>query len=156
MKKEFVYKFKSNINVNVGDDMNTNLYQEDLVNFSKYEKDLSNELNESMIELGPKGLAEYYSGYLKNELKKIYVTVENCKAITYVETSESLTDDDIFEVMDYIKSQFSDGWGEGFEQVIFAECLDIEYDENDDEEIEIAYPLTASFYSKNMNLKLMI
>lgn len=88
-----------------------------------------------MDEEGAVGLAEYLNNDLKGLVTSIIVDVEkigeNIVSKTTVKAIRELTSQEIEKVKDYITGQFSDGWGEGFEQSPIDEYTTTETDYED-------------------------
>lgn len=113
--------------------------------------------------MGPKGLAEYLDyNYEKLEpelIKSIMVDVDirGNKVISIAEVcaARDLTTNELEIVKEYISGQYSDGWGEGFEQYeidTVSEEVQIEYFNEETEEVEYEYefqdcPIFAHFWS---------
>lgn len=101
--------------------------------------------------MGPSGLVEYfdyeYEKIEKGILNSIIVKAEirNGKIISVAEvkTNRELTPSELEIVKEYIIGQYSDGWGEGFEQREIAyrdeEVESEEYDEETGDYIETNY-----------------
>lgn len=95
---------------------------------------------------------------LQKVLTKMNITVGNDGyAHVKIDSTRELTQNEQDEILSYITGQFSDGWGEGFEQQdIFEYKVDVEYEEFDEEEQEYyteiveepAY-VNAHFYTSN-------
>lgn len=99
--------------------------------------DLAAALRDEMAELGPRGLAEYLDGDLEPIVTSIIVSVDGYLVKTTVKTTRKLTDEELYHIEDYVTGQFSDGFGEGFEQRAFAEIPGVYEYEDEDEESNI-------------------
>ena len=162
---KYTYQFTSPIIVNFGDDTSFKSYCTPLSKAYENEEIIKQAVDDSMNNLGPKGLAVYLNkrnAGLYGFVDSIIVTVKNKEAFTTVITNQELNNGQIDELKDYIIGQFGDGWGEGFEQQILDEysvpCEEPNWDEeNDDysnETNEYKETISASFYdSKNWDLK---
>ena len=70
----------------------------------------------------PCNLMEYFYGSdsIKEKVKSAVVSVESAEDILYgcttLHLKENLTSEEFHELCEYITGQYSDGWGEGFEQ----------------------------------------
>ena len=150
----YVYKLESNIlckEYYIEED----LCDEYILNNSNnsFSNELESSINYDMNEMGPKGLAEYIDyDYLKLEndiIESIIINVNNSKACAIVTAIRELTTEELEIIKDYIIGQYSDGWGEGFEQDPIAiyqteyECYDEEDEEtyygNEDVEVCISF-----------------
>lgn len=132
-----------------------------------YFNDLKSAVKSEMSEMGADGLATYIdlrSG-LYDLVDSIIVDVEkqgnNVISKTIIKTKEELDNNELQELKDYITGQFSDGWGEGFEQQPIGEWDEEEETEEWDEEEQInykdsqtvEYQAFAHFWnSKNFNI----
>lgn len=83
-----------------------------------YESAIREELN----RYGEDDLMQYFPGSasIQEKVKSAVVTIENQEGILYgctkLELKEFLNPEELKELGDYITGQYSDGWGEGFEQ----------------------------------------
>ena len=83
-----------------------------------YESAIREELN----RYGEDELMQYFSGSasIQEKVKSAVVTIENQEGTLYgctkLELNEFLNTEELKELGDYITGQYSDGWGEGFEQ----------------------------------------
>lgn len=83
-----------------------------------YESAIREELN----RYGEDDLMQYFSGSasIQEKVKSAVVTIENQEGTLYgctkLELKEFLNPEELKELGDYITGQYSDGWGEGFEQ----------------------------------------
>lgn len=162
----FTYKFKSPVIVNYGDDFTFKAYTERLSDVEESIVELiKNAVDDSMKSLGSKGLAEYLTekSYADN-IESIIVSIDGGNAITTVEANRELDKNELDDISDYIEGQFSDGWGEGFEQDILDAFTETEQEDFEDEEtgeyysedVEHEVTITASFWdSKNWDITLM-
>lgn len=101
----------------------------------EYFDELQKSVQYEMKEFGNVGLAEYLNNDLKGLVTSIIVDVEkigeNIVSKTTVKAIRELTSQEIEKVKDYITGQFSDGWGEGFEQSPIDEYTTTETDYED-------------------------
>lgn len=99
--------------------------------------DLVEAVDEDMKSIGPKGLAEYSDDRVSDAVESIIVKFENKTGKTYINCTRELTNEEEEQLKDYITGQFSDGWGEGFEQQPFSSFdTEVSYEEYDEEEQE--------------------
>lgn len=81
--------------------------------------DLERALEGEIGEMGSLGLAEYLDGPLEGVVTSITLKVVNLKIQTTAKTTRELTADELEQLKNYVIGQFSDGFGEGFEQCAF-------------------------------------
>ena len=102
-----------------------------------------------------------FNNNLKSYLKSIKINfdVSKAKLITTVISTKSLNDNDLQVIKDYMEGQFSDGWGESFEQTPIKEYIDdYEYEEEDEYgDIDVymdacpaEFSVYVSFYGKGI------
>lgn len=83
-----------------------------------YESAIREELN----RYGEDDLMQYFDGSesIQGKIQSAVVTIENKDGILYgctkLELNELLSQEELQEFTEYITGQYSDGWGEGFEQ----------------------------------------
>lgn len=89
----------------------------------------------SALRAENENLAEYLDEdfALKGVIKSIVVDVDRKGACTRVEATRELTEEEKKHLLDYVEGQYSDGWGEGFEQNYFT-TFNGEVEYYDDEE----------------------
>ncbi len=154
---EILYRFKSPIIVNFSDETSFKAETEPLTQCSEYEAAISEAVDSDMSEMGHRGLAQYLDEPLNSKIDRIVVEVVNKVAVTSVTAFEELSSQEIEDLKEYIEGQFSDGWGEGFEQNP-VESFQSEYDEEvQDEEtgeyyiepVEYTVDVSASFWDSN-------
>ena len=118
--QDFKYVFESPILISRYDTTNDiEIESNFLPYFEECKSALINAVDAEMQELRPRGFAEYLNEPLNSKINLILVVVQDSVAKTFVRAKEKLTEDEIKEIKDYMKGQFSDGWGEGFEQHSF-------------------------------------
>lgn len=141
--EEFTYTFESPIYVRVYNDYDDMDEIYDLKTNDEYADQIRNAVDDDMNEMGPTGLEQYFDyNYRKLEdgiIKSIIVSVPFNKAVTTVKTIRELSNGEIEIIKDYISGQFSDGWGEGFEQREVETWHDDDVAEEWDEEAEEYY-----------------
>lgn len=86
-------------------------------------------------------LAEYvddeFLGVVTSILPDVIKTNGKLFSLTTITTTRKLSSKEKHKILDFIEGQFSDGWGEGFEQFAYAEGdEDVEYEEEYYEEDE--------------------
>lgn len=133
-----------------------------------YYRELKEAVDDSMSEMGPSGLAlylDYKYGDLEEDLiESIIIDIQQkgreIYSVAKVKAIRELNNDELEEIKDYIIGQYSDGWGEGFEQRSFAQWKDQievedEYEEDGEYYTETNYEsanfeMFASFYSSDV------
>ena len=84
--------------------------------------DYEDAIREELNRYGEDDLMQYFSGSasIQEKVKSAVVTIENQEGTLYgctkLELNEFLNPEELKELGDYITGQYSDGWGEGFEQ----------------------------------------
>lgn len=79
-------------------------------------------IREELKRYGEDDLMQYFDGSesIQGKIQSAVVTIENKDGILYgctkLELNEFLNPEELKELGDYITGQYSDGWGEGFEQ----------------------------------------
>ena len=112
--------------------------------------DLINALNADETNLAP-----YTDDIEKLIETKIGVEIidGNLFGVAYCTVEDDWTDEDTKQLKDYLSGQYSDGWGEGFEQREFAEFDELEeyYDDENEEYCEeyVNYYVYASFWQRD-------
>ena len=109
-------------------------------------EEYANELYEA-LEQDDTDLAEYadeyHGGTYYKKLHKITMTVEWVDGKLYgaaiCKVSDDWTDEDTDQLKEYLSAQYSDGWGEGFEQREIYSFTEIETAEEYDEETDEYY-----------------
>ena len=77
---------------------------------------------EELERYGEDDLMQYFNGSesIQGKIQSAVVTIENKDGILYgctkLELNELLSQEELQEFTEYITGQYSDGWGEGFEQ----------------------------------------
>jgi hypothetical protein len=97
--------------------------------------------------IGDVDLAEYLDEPLSSSIKSIKMCVDTLTSdgrlvgMAEVTADHSLSEQEKSELMDYLSGQYSDGWGEGFEQQEVNQHMEeIEDDDNED-------PETGEYYT---------
>ena len=84
--------------------------------------DYEDAIREELERYGEDDLMQYFDGSesMHGKIQSAVVTVENKDGILYgctkLELNEFLSQEELQEFTEYITGQYSDGWGEGFEQ----------------------------------------
>ena len=79
-------------------------------------------IREELERYGEDDLMQYFDGSesIQEKIQSAVVTIENKDGILYgctkLELNEFLSQEELQEFTEYITGQYSDGWGEGFEQ----------------------------------------
>ena len=79
-------------------------------------------IREELKRYGEDDLMQYFDGSesIQGKIQSAVVTIENKDGILYgctkLELNELLSQEELQEFTEYITGQYSDGWGEGFEQ----------------------------------------
>ena len=72
-------------------------------------------------------MEEYLPANLKEKIKRIFINVDLSitlkRLVTVVLCNSKLSDPEIFETAQWLSGQFSDGFGEGFEQTEFSPSM---------------------------------
>ncbi|OQB13445.1 MAG: hypothetical protein BWY15_01742 [Firmicutes bacterium ADurb.Bin193] len=100
------------------------VYEDDMesVNGNRYTREIRTAINNSMSMDGERGLAEYLDDTqsIKQKVYSLKPTVEIyndvLQGVMVARITEPLTYDELTELKEYCTGQFSDGWGESFEQ----------------------------------------
>ena len=127
---------KGTIHVHLLTELTGNLYSEE----SEWEEDWSESdeygmpldgteladyeevIREELKRYGEDDLMQYFDGSesIQEKIQSAVVTIENKDGILYgctkLELNEFLSQEELQEFTEYITGQYSDGWGEGFEQ----------------------------------------
>ncbi len=118
---DYSYDYKITSNFEYGDELGDAIEEDSNINFVEY-------------------MDSDYMGrdQVAKKLKSITLSLNDDNTLcTIIIAKEELTDEDKDVILDYMKGQFSDGWGEGFEQhpiCSYTETEEIEYE--DMEEVE--------------------
>ena len=84
--------------------------------------DYEDAIREELERYGEDDLMQYFDGSesIQGKIQSAVVTIENQEGTLYgctkLELKEFLNPEELKELGDYITGQYSDGWGEGFEQ----------------------------------------
>ena len=86
------------------------------------EQNFDYEVIRNLGQHGEDDLMQYFDGSesIQGKIQSAVVTIENKDGILYgctkLELNEFLSQEELQEFTEYITGQYSDGWGEGFEQ----------------------------------------
>ena len=140
-ENEFIYKLANGANYTIECSEEPYPIEEGLKVDSYFE--FLDELVEAVkYDGGDLNFVEYFNRYDENipegSLKSITVEFNpsSYKLITTVVANQSLNDAALDKIKDYMIGQFSDGWGEGFEQkpiTTYNDDWECEYEEYDEE-----------------------
>ena len=97
---------------------------------------------------------EYHGSTYYKKLRKITMSAEwigrKLYGLATCEVSDNWTENDTAQLKEYLTGQYSDGWGEGFEQHEIASYTEIEtaeeYDEEADEYYESEWEVRCNVY----------
>jgi hypothetical protein len=122
------------------------------------------------LEKDDTDLAEYADDYhgatYYKKLRKVTMSAEwigrKLYGVAICEVNDDWTDDDTAQLKEYLSGQYSDGWGEGFEQNEIESYTEVEtceeYDEEADEyyesEWEVCWNVYISFW-QDRNFRIM-
>ena len=96
--------------------------QEYEVNGMDYYHSIKEKVSQSVKDCGERGLAEYFwdDDKCRNKVYSIKPDVEvrnnRIMGVAVIKMTKPLFEEELESLKDYISGQFSDGWGEGFEQ----------------------------------------
>lgn len=143
MKKQassVTYVATSNIEIKSMSTDGDNNFKQDTISKKEFNR-LLDYLQNDMNELGSKGLAKYSDDRIKEDvIESIIVSAKFNNGSPIAETtivcSRELTKEELEELESYITGQYSDGWGEGFEQNPFYSYEDEYQNEEFDEETQ--------------------
>lgn len=156
------YIFKSPVKIRV---FNT-FFQDSQIEWLSNKAALEQTLDEASVEGEPTDLADYIvtsdydieRGYgpidkavtsipvADIEVEKIDYGPSHAVALTKVHTSRKLTDEEVEKLKDYLRGQFADGWGEGFEQFPFYQFTTREKVEKTGYKEKMTYKYFAKFW----------
>lgn len=152
------YRFVSTLTLNLVTERGT--YPENTSNLLPILDEINELIDEDIQEEG--GLAYYLDDRYpeaKEKVRDIRIGVMELEGevvgLAVVRAIEELSQQGIEEIKDYLTGQYSDGWGEGFEQRPIEEWQEeVEYEEYDEEEEDYYtytdyenYELCLSFWS---------
>ena len=121
MKQDAVHEMKLYVPLEV------TMYDEDEdheyeVGGKKYYYNIKEKVAESIDECGERGLAKYFwdDDKCRNKVYSIKPDVEirnnQIMGVAVIKMTKPLFEEELESLKDYVTGQFSDGWGEGFEQ----------------------------------------
>lgn len=120
MKRDAVYEMKLYVPLKVtkyDED-----FEEEEIDGELYMRTIREKVAEFNREDGERGLAKYYGrdNISRNKVYSIRPDVERVRdvimGVAVIEMTKPLTEPEIDDLKDYLIGQFSDGWGESFEQ----------------------------------------
>lgn len=105
---------------------------------------------------------DYHGDSYYKKLRKITMGIElvgnEYYGLATCQVDDDWTDEDTDQLKEYLSGQYSDGWGEGFEDESLCRFTEMEqdYDEENDEyyTYELEYDVYVCFW-QNMNFKIM-
>lgn len=137
LKKASNFTYKATSQLYPKDDFYSD-YEEGTIEYDLDDKDLdclNTTLKEEIDENGPKGLAEYLKDPLKQFVDNISLSATKETLTATISCNKELTDDEKEQLKNYLSGQYTDGFGEGFEQRPINEfTTEEEYEEEDDDD----------------------